>query len=53
MNKFEMWKVWQTEYVRGFVPTYCKSRMDAEWEQLKMEMATGVEWKITNPKQLY
>lgn len=48
-NKSKMWKVWPTEPVPGFVATYCKSRMDAEWEQLKMEMASGIEWRITNP----
>lgn len=48
-DKSKMWKVWPTEHVRGFVPTYCASRMSAEWEQLAMEMATGVEWRITNP----
>lgn len=41
-----MWKVYPTEYVRGFVATYCQTEMDAEWEQLRMEIATGVEWVI-------
>lgn len=53
MDKRMMWKVWPVKRVPGFVPTYCKSRMSAEWEQLKMEMATGVEWRITNPSVLY
>lgn len=48
-DKSKMWKVWPTEAVPGFCATYCKSRMSAEWEQLKMEMASGVEWRITNP----
>lgn len=52
-DKRMMWKVWPTKYVRGFVPTYCKSRMSAEWGKMKMEMASGVEWRITNPSVLY
>lgn len=48
-----MWKVYPTEYVRGFVATYCRSRMDAEWERMSMEIATGVEWRIQNPAVLY
>lgn len=51
-DKRLMWKVYPTEYVRGFVPTYCSDRMSAEWEQLKMEIATGVEWRIKNPEVL-
>lgn len=53
MDKRMMWKVWPVKRVPGFVPTYCQDRMSAEWEQLKMEMATGVEWRITNPSVLY
>lgn len=53
MNKQLMWKVYPTEYVCGFVPTYCPDRMSAEWEQLKMEIATGVEWRIKAPSVLY
>lgn len=53
MRKSEMWKVWPVVAVPGFCATYCKSRMSAEWEQLKMEMASGVEWRITNPSVLY
>lgn len=52
-DKRMMWKVWPVVAVPGFCATYCKSRMSAEWEQLKMEMATGVEWRITNPSVLY
>lgn len=51
-DKSGMWKVWPTENVRGFVPTYCTSRMNAEWEQLALEAATGIEWRITNPKTI-
>lgn len=38
--------MYPAEPVRGFVATYCKTEMSAEWQQLKMEIATGVEWKI-------
>jgi hypothetical protein len=40
------WKVYPTEYVPGFVATYCKSEISAEWQQMRMQIATGVEWKI-------
>ena len=40
------WRVYPTEPVFGFTQTYCKSETSAEWQKLKMEIASGIEWKI-------
>ena len=50
MDKSRMYKVYPTEYVRGFVPTYCESEDDAWQEQMNMEQQTGVEWAIEFPE---
>ncbi|MBO7509933.1 MAG: hypothetical protein J6T35_02010 [Bacteroidales bacterium] len=39
-------KVYPTEYVRGFVPTYCLTMESAMDERKKMQKATGVEWRV-------
>ena len=41
-----MWKVYPSERVDGFCATYCKSEISAEWEALKLEIETGVEWNV-------
>lgn len=39
-------KVYPVAYVKGFVPTYCRT-MDSAMEQRdKMTKATGVEWRV-------
>lgn len=48
-----MYRVYPTKQVKGFTHTYCKDRMSAEWEQLRMMIATGIEWKIQAPSMLY
>lgn len=41
-----MWKVYPSKYVQGYVVTYCKSEIFAEWEALMLEIETGVEWNV-------
>lgn len=49
-DKSRMFKVYPTEYVRGFVPTYCLTE-DSAWATLMdMEEQTGVEWAIEFPE---
>jgi len=53
MKTSEMFRVYPTIPVPGFTQTYCKTRTSAEWQQMRMEIATGVEWKIQGPSVLY
>ena len=41
-------KVFPTQYVRGFVPTYCITMECAMRVRERMEGATGVEWRVRN-----
>lgn len=45
MNEFRF-KVFPVTYVKGFVPTYCRTMESAMDERKKMQKATGVEWRV-------
>lgn len=40
------WRVYPTEPIKGFRAVTKNSEMSAEWEQLRLEIATGKEWNI-------
>ena len=47
MNDYRF-KVFPVTYVKGFVPTYCRTMDGAMQCRKQMERVTGVEWRVRN-----
>lgn len=48
-DKSKMWKVYPTEYVSGFVATYCMDFESAWMRQGELGFYSGVDWAIEAP----
>ncbi len=46
MEQNYKYKVFPTQYVKGFVPTFCKTMECAMVVRRRMTDQTGIEWRV-------